>query len=207
MKILNKKIPSNWSEVTIKQFQALSLIEYKDREITLDLIIEVMAALLEVSEEDINSLPFDVLNQINLDFLNQQPKELKYKKEIKVNDKKYELMDNFNLMSMGEFYDLEAYIKEEEGSIMNMHKILSILYTPKKPFISKFKKKTRRKYDFIETNKIADEFLDYMNMEQASTAIGFFLLGINHFMKITLDSLLKEKTRQMTEISDSQKKN
>lgn len=117
------QVPTSWDEVTIRQFRELAGID-KDASKTKK-IIETISILCDIDPEEVKRMPITVINDVtrSLDFMNEVPLTT-FDKEFEVDGKVYKMTEP-SKMSVGEWVDIEEYIKDINS---NMHKILAILY-------------------------------------------------------------------------------
>ncbi len=124
----NLKLPDSWQDVTVEQFIELKTINSEDFSSLLAVKLEQLAILTDTSIddecwEDVDSdMLFKILDEMK--WLNTEPKK----------DIKYELkliglnifFKKFELMTLGEFIDLEHYFNADV--LQNLPRICSILY-------------------------------------------------------------------------------
>lgn len=172
----------DWSDVTLAQMQEINTLpENMDK---LDNMIEQLSILTDTDPFDIKRMPVDdmVKEFEKWSFINEQPQP-KENKKIKVNGKNYYLID-LNKMSLGQLVDIEEYASE--GVIENAHKILSVLYQPKKNIFSKELKE-------YEPNKELEEGIKYLTLDVIYPTLLFFYLIVQTYLTVLEASLDKEK--------------
>lgn len=117
------KLPSNWSDVSVYQYQELKSINPAEYDTDIDIIIEQIMILSGVDDYDIfTDMDFDDLlsMMLSIKWINNEPP-----KNFNNNFKEYTLK-NINKISLGEFIDLDHYFSDDY--IKNLHLICSILY-------------------------------------------------------------------------------
>ena len=125
-KTIEIKIPTDWSDVTIKKF-----IKYndslKDLEDERQIIIKTISILCDISEHIVEVMKLKDLKkiQVNLQKLIGKPVNKDIINKIDINGVKYGFHPNLDDLTMGEFVDIETYAKEND-----IAKMMSVLYRP-----------------------------------------------------------------------------
>ena len=116
-------VPSSWDEVTLKQYQEIERY-YEGKDKGFD-IREVLHILTNHTEDEINMLPLDFLEQImgSLSFLQEPIKEEKSRNWIEINGERYTVHTE-NQLKTGEYIAADTALK---GDKHNYAGILAIL--------------------------------------------------------------------------------
>ena len=127
MKQIKLRVPDNWGDITIRQYQQfMDIMESKKREKTKTL--EMVSLFCNVDKKVLKDMSFGDLQKVSnilIQMTKEDPSEIKIVKHIKFKDEKFAIIPNMSEMTTGEFIDLETYC---EDSTKNLHKIMSILY-------------------------------------------------------------------------------
>jgi hypothetical protein len=121
---MRNKLPKNWNEVTLYQYQELLSINNSEYESDIDILLDKISILtgIDIDDDEFIAMNFDDLIDIlrNVSWIETEPPNnfvsRYYKFEIK----------DINKIKLGEFIDIEALA--EDGYIKNLHIICSILY-------------------------------------------------------------------------------
>lgn len=122
-------VPDGWEDVTLKQYKEIVLISSNEDLKEEEKFIEIAAVLIDEDPELIKNLNIKDFTLLlnNLKWTNEMPSDAIYKPIIKIDNIEYGLIDNFTKFTVGEWHDLEHFLKEP---INNIDKIFSILYRP-----------------------------------------------------------------------------
>ena len=200
--IVKLSVPDSWNEVTLDQFQEINSLSSENEERNLDII----SIFLNEDPEIIRKLDPITYNRllVLLQWSNTMPSDAVYKPIIEVNGVQYGIISKLNEMSIGEWWDIEEFIKEP---IQNLHKILSILY---RPLITAFNDRDRmiEIYDAKVMERQAELFKHNVMITDVYGALFFFALIKKQYLKI-MQEYLEVETQEMTKTLDQmkQKKN
>lgn len=182
----------NWKDINIRKGKELYSLEtdtfYKDN--PLDKLTQQLCIILDKDEEYVDSIPMGDLGKYRkeIEFLSEPPKG-SFNKSIKIGKFTYYFID-LNKITLGEFIDLEEYIKDP---MENLESIMAILY-----------RKKNEKYKPEIVLPRASIFLENMSYEDAAGVSLFFsLLGMD-FIKTTKDSSML--TEMMMDLMKQQQK-
>ena len=176
------KTIEDWSEITIGQYQEMMSIQ-TDRPITK--FIEMIAIALDCDPQEIRELPiseYKVLQE-KMSFISKEPQsDIKYTFEL--NNKKYGLIPDMNLMKAGVFLDAEQF---KLDPMANLHYTIALIY---RPIISEEEDGTyliaEHKAEGFETR--AELFRDNLSIEIVLGAVLFFFSArdgiINRFSNL-----------------------
>ena len=135
--ILNKEtgkekyfLPTKWSQVKLGQFMEVQ--RHSENEELGDVVrlCKIVSALTGMSIKDIQSMPLDNLTtlRVQITLLLEKKAKTKLKNIININGTQYGFHPNLSKLTLGEFVDLESYIKQ--GVNQNLDGIMAVLYRP-----------------------------------------------------------------------------
>jgi len=164
-------LPTQWNQVKLGQYMEIQ--EHSENEDLGDVerLCCILTALSGISREDINLMPLDNLTtlRVQVSLLLERRAKKKLKHVITIDGNLYGFHPNLSQLTLGEFVDLETYIKN--GVTQNLDGILSLLY---RPIVAK----KGDKYD-IEEYKPSDErkelFRKHFTADNITGASVFFL--------------------------------
>ena len=116
--------PSSWEEVTLGQFMQLSMIN--DTENQIERVIKLINALSDISEYVIERISLSDLSKIDLSWIDKEVPSVPMSR-FTFEGKEYGAME-FTKLTLGEFSDLEHFIKE--NYLGNVHRVMAILIRP-----------------------------------------------------------------------------
>tara|TARA_R100001530_G_scaffold134727_1_gene110180 strand:+ start:1232 stop:1852 length:621 start_codon:yes stop_codon:yes gene_type:complete len=129
-KRIKHQIPTNWNEVSLKQYVA---VIKKSKEVglrELEKMVHIIEILTGIKEKDMLRLPTNNVTQLGVlvsELLSSLPED-ELKHIIKLNDVEYGFHPKLSEITMGEWVDIDNYISN--GFEDNLHKIMAILYRP-----------------------------------------------------------------------------
>jgi hypothetical protein len=187
--IKDLKVPNGWGDIKISQFIELDSID-KDAD-WIDVMVQNTSILLDIDSDTIENMDIsdvkDLFKSLSWASVppNCGPSSFKYE------GVEYKLMADFNLMTFGEWIDLETLCKDN-NAVKNLNRVLSILY-----------KVDGEVYDASVAKKRAELFLN-VSVADVYHSILFFLLFAAECTNSTKDySWLEETwTPMMKQISD-----
>jgi hypothetical protein len=124
---LGEKLPKSWDDINFRVYQELIEIRNTEWESDIQSKLEELALLLDISPADpeLESLYtkelYELIKQIS--WIYKLP-PTRLKQEIEISGTKFQLID-ISSIKMGEFIDIEHFLKEGEK---NFHLIAAILY-------------------------------------------------------------------------------
>ncbi len=160
------RIPENWNEVSLGTYQEIANIKTESDAIRLKETIFLLTGV------DITKIPVTEINKIttNLQWLNSLPDDKNLKTIIVIDSVQYSLIGKFESISLGEWIDLEEFIKDH---VNNLHKIMAVIY---RPVING----KLEDYDTESLYTRAELFEDKMFIGDVyATMIFFFVIGMN----------------------------
>ncbi len=183
-------IVDSWSDVTLEKWQRLVTGKKSKSEeavATINALSDIPKKLIkEMALSDVATI-FERLSKLQV--------EGKHKKIFKIDEVEYGFMPDLDEITLGEYADLEHYIKD--GLEKNMHKIMSVLFRP-------VTSKDGKMYSieaYKDGRQRADKFKKKMNASQVQEALVFFW-NLGNELSMTLPLFLMEKlTKIQTEIN------
>lgn len=183
----------SWNQLRMNQYMELMNILKEDKSET-ERIIDMIYCLSDIPKEDCWNLTIPQIGQLGgivTEFLKTKPNN-KLNHYLNIGKVKYGFHPNLSDITMGEFVDIESYIKD--GVNKNLHKILSVLYRP-------IIKEEGEKYQiepYIPNKDRAELFKDTLTVGDFNGASVFFLnLGkelLNHSANSLMQKMGKRKT-------------
>ena len=191
------KTPDSWSDVSISQFQEMSVTNNP---------IEVAAILCNEDGEELKKLDVASMARIeaSLDWTAILPNEANFKPILEVNGEKFGFINRLTDLTVGQWVDLEFYTQD---TVKNMHKIMAILY---RPLIVAFTDTERvvEDYDSATGAIRAESFLDGVSVGDVYGALVFFSTIVKEStvtMQEYLENLNPLSMMQMMKLSRSER--
>lgn len=179
------KVPDNWNEVTIGQFQDLSVLNRDSK----DYSISTLSILIDTQPEDIRKFDPQSLSKIlrHLEWAMKYPRDDYYKQEIEVDGKTYTMIENLNEFTGGQWWDMEEYLNNYND---NLHYLLAMIYRP-----------LGEEYDSEKCKARGELFADKVMIGEVYGSLLFFsivekrsIITIQQYLSTTL--LKKEKPKK-----------
>lgn len=177
------QVPDSWDDVTIDQFQEISGLTTEDTDRTID----VISILIDEDPEIVRMFDLNTFSQLIglLGWTNSMPNDAVYKTILSVEGEEYGMISKLTSLSIGEWIDLEHYVK---SPIENIHFIMSILY---RPLITAFNDRDRliEEYDTDKMMRQASIFKSHVKITDVYGALVFFSIIEKEYIKIMQRSL------------------
>lgn len=199
----------NYNDLTIEKFYELKDIDTSEGE--LDTIIQAIAVLSDMDDDDVMNLPLPEFNERSkkLAFIKTQPQLMKkLPDKIVINNKKYNILKDASKMKAGQYIDYKSYAKDFDSINKNLALILTTIVIPEN-------KTYGEGYDTVE---LAEEFKKNVSIVMALSISNFFFRKFQSFSNNMLiyselvmrkmirkekDKETKEKMREALETSRS----
>ena len=127
MKQIKLKVPDNWNDITVEQYQKfMKILDSKKSE--QKKTMEMVSLFCGVSMKDLKNFAFSDLEKVGnimMKMTSTDPTHVKMVRNVKFNNENFAVIPNFSQMTTGEFIDLESYC---ENTVDNLHKIMGVLY-------------------------------------------------------------------------------
>lgn len=194
-----KRLPRDYSEVTIKQLIELKAID-EDKTIDTEPAPHLTRALLRLSV--FNDVPYEELESMPISELKDDIKKLGFLDTLP-SDKKVEWFKcggywwkvNYDItkLSAGSYIDLDMYVKDPDKVLENTHKIMALFCTP---------------FRWLRKTKLPDEVMwDKLKDVPVSVAYPLTVFFCNLFQNLIEslpDFLQKESKKLMKEAKELQ---
>lgn len=158
-------VPDSWDEINIETLQELSRAKS---------IYDKISIIIDQDPEYIKKFDTDTFNRLSnaLGWIHSFPGEDQVKKLIVVDGLEYGLIDRFSSFLLGQWMDIEEYLKEP---IENIHKIMALFY---RPVLTTLRDGSLilDDYDSKEAKVRAEVFKTHMKVSDAYSALVFFSL-------------------------------
>ena len=182
------KLISSWSEVTLEKW--LKLIDYQ-KGTKSEEAKDTIAALSDIPKNLLSQLELkDVAVIMGKIAELQEKQDSSLKRIIEIEGKKYGFMPNLSEITLGEFADIETFVKNDIDK--NLPELMAILYRP----IVEEKNDIYIIEAYDGNISIRAEEMKKMSAEQVQSALVFFYTLGNELLK-TLPSYLMERLKEM----------
>ena len=175
-KVKEFKLISSWEEVTLEKW--LQLIDFETGTKTEE-ATETIAALSDIPKQLVKELALsDVANIMSKVAELQQKQDTKLKRIIEINDIEYGFHPDLDSISLGEYADIEQFIKN--GIESNLPSLMAVLYRPIKE-----KKNDIYIIDAYDGDiRMRTEEMKQMSAEQVQSALVFFYIFVKALCEI-----------------------
>tara|TARA_R110000824_G_scaffold64463_5_gene168392 strand:+ start:501 stop:1106 length:606 start_codon:yes stop_codon:yes gene_type:complete len=194
------KVPDNWSDITVRQYQQfMKVFESSKDEKTKSL--EIVAIFCGLGKQELKRMDYKDLNKVSsiiLKMTEKDPSEIGVERNIKFKNINYAMIPNMSKMTTGEFVDLETYC---ENSVDNLHKMMSVLYRKQIGDVSRWDRYEVESYE--PTQEKEESMLD-LPMSYALGVLNFFfhlgdklLTDSNSYLeKLKLNKMKAQRVRE-----------
>lgn len=179
------RIPKSWKEITIRQFIRVDEAIKAEYDEPIDQHIAIIAAVCNVSVDDILRLDKNELPKIveSLSFLhNLDSISTKWPKWFVINGRVFKPVQKLDKLTAGQYIDLMTFAKDP---MPNLHKVLATLCLPVKWFRA-------QKYDGRKHAELSQFFYENLTMDIAYPIALFFCKVLENCTPHILDYLEKE---------------
>ena len=175
-KVKEFKLINSWEEVTLEKW--LQLIDFETGTKTEE-ATETIAALSDIPRRLVKELALsDVANIMSKVAELQQKQDTKLKRIIEINDIEYGFHPDLDSISLGEYADIEQFIKN--GIESNLPSLMAVLYRPIKE-----KKNDIYIIDAYDGDiRMRTEEMKQMSAEQVQSALVFFYIFVKALCEI-----------------------
>jgi len=198
MEKVNISIPQDWSEISVGRFMEFELLE-KGELSNLDLMVQIVSIFCDKDSSEIEKLSIQQLGDVITDLEWVTAKPLKnFYQSWEYDGIKYGFIPNLSSIKVGEWIDLEQYMK---APVQNLHKLLSILYRP----ITKIDKGVNNyqieDYDSNTSKERANLFYNHMPIDLGYGVALFFLSFVEELLVNIRVSSMKEMKETIMEMT------
>jgi hypothetical protein len=188
-KVKEFKLISKWSDVTMERW--LKLIDFQEGSKSKE-AEETIAALSNIPKELIKQLELrDIAIIMERVAEMQQEQDSSLKGIIEVNSKRYGFHPDLNSITLGEWSDLETFIKD--GIEKNMPQVMAILY---RPIVEETESGVYTIEAYDGDIAIRAEEMKKMSAEQVQSSL-FFFKNLGKELSMTLPLYLMERLKEM----------
>lgn len=189
-KVKEFKLINKWEDVTLEKW--IKLVDYHKLSKSEE-ALETIKALSNIPKKLIKELELkDIAIIMNKVAELQQEQNSSLKRIIEIDGKRYGFHPNLDLITLGEWSDIETMIKNDVEK--HLPEVMAILY---RPIVEEQNDiYTIKAYDGDIT--IRAEQMKKMSAEQVQSALVFFYILGNELL-LTLPSFLMERLREMEE--------
>jgi len=189
-------VPATWNELTLGRYMRIMKV-LKDEEETSDIerLVRIINCLSKIPKKHIYSLEVNSLKKLGkhiTSFLESEPND-ELEHFVTIEDIEYGFHPKLFDMTLGEFVDLETYMKDIDN---NMHNIMSILYRPVT------QKDEENKYlieDYEPSEERANLFKKHLTVREFNGASVFFSdlerQLSNNLLRSSIQKLKKKKKK------------
>jgi hypothetical protein len=176
----------NWNKITVEQYQRILPIVQNETFTDLDKLVKVICVLTGLSEEEVDSWPFEKINDykhlFNFDFKKEAHKR------IKVNGRHYRLVWQLEKMPAARYIEAKTYAND---FFNNIHRLMASAVMPQRKILFWYFDK---KYNAADHEKYANDILQAPFPFVYNAAV-FFCSLLNEWIKVILtysENQLKE---------------
>lgn len=179
-------IPKSWNDISISQY--VDLIKLSDIEDKEEKELEYLSVLLSSSPEEIKKTPSIEMNEIisTLKFANKQPKS-HFRRVIEIEGIKFGFVTDLELLTLGEWVDLDMYTSDWE---LSRAKLATVLWRPivsENPsgyIIEDYDSQKSKQWEVIFNNK--------MSIQDLWGGSVFFSLIVTELLRCSKGSLIQD---------------
>lgn len=187
----------NWEDISIKKFDEinniLSHINNVNEDEALEININLLSILCDVSVEEIEDLPLTEFSKLvkQTEFLKEMPK-VDIKDNYVINGKKYVLCANVSKMTTAQYIDYQTLVKNADK---NVKELLSVFLIPK-----------GKKYGEYDLEEVMNDIYNYFPIADARAVSFFFTLVLQSLTKATLISLERRTKKELKKTKTKEEK-
>lgn len=181
-------LPKDWSQVTLKQFQAIQAL-LKDEGTVYSKNAEIISVVSGMDISDIERLSLKSYTKIMnaLEFITQ-PIENKLIRDFKLNGNRYRVVHDIYQITGGQYITLQHLLANPDAVIDNLHHIMAVFVIP---YQKRWWGWKRADYNADRHEEIAQEMLS-CPINIIHPLSGFFLDNWQRFGERMLESSVKE---------------
>ena len=188
---------NKWSEISIKKFDEISNIlssmNNVNEDEALEININLLSALCDVSVDEIEDLPLTEFSKLvkQTEFLKKMP-NVDIKDNYVINGKKYVLLSNVQKMTTAQYIDYQTLVKNADK---NVKELLSVFLIPK-----------GKKYGEYDLEEVINDIYNYFPITDARAVSFFFTLVLQSLTKATLISLERRTKKELKKAKTKEEK-
>ena len=188
--VVRYELPTSWSEVSLGSYAKLmSALENEDIS-EIELIVKTLNSLTGISTTELTKVPLKELKiaYAELQVLTSTMPSNKLVKMIDVNGDAYGFIPDFDLITLGEFVDLDNYLQD---CWSNLDKIMAVLYR-KVTKVNKDDTYEIEKYELKTAKANRELFKESLSIDVIYGSLVFFYAIGSKLMKDMVLSLEEE---------------
>ena len=179
------KIPKEWKDITIEQFQELRTIQNAEHEFFLDKEISILSVLTQMDSKELEAIPKADLIRLSTvtNFINK-PLSERLHNHFRIGRRLFKVRLKAEQISAEQFILLNRYTESNDDTIENLHYIMAVLTNEVGWFGLK-------KFD-VDFEGKAKLFKENLSIEHAFAPSVFFFEVYKSWLKVSETYLLKE---------------
>jgi hypothetical protein len=192
-KVFKFSIPEHWNELTLGRYQRINKVLKDEAKVSdIEKVLRIVSAISDIPKRDLYVLDLNSIGKLGqhlTKFLETEPED-ELQHIVEVDNIEYGFHPKLEDMTLGEFVDLEMYMKDIDE---NLHLIMSVLY---RPITNRLKDKYRIE-EYKPDRERANIFKKKLTVKEVHAASVFFynlerelLIHSNKSLK---DLIMKEK--------------
>ena len=201
--VLEYILPQSWAEVSVYQFQEL-MKQIDNKEATeIQLKIKSISILAKVEESILIKASLKHINEVYeaLKKLTNRLPQNTLRNVIEIDSKEYGLITDFDVMTFGEFVDLDSFLQDGYN---NLVKILAVLY---RPVIKRKKDKyIIEDYNIDSYKDRVKLFKDNLSIDTVYGAMVFFYNIAKNYSMSLLSYLTNQTKAKSIQLQNERKK-
>ena len=185
----------NWSNITVEQYQKLYPILTNKSDSTLDVLVEVISLIEELSIDEIDSWPLHKLTEKEKEysFLDSLDFDKTAKSTIKANGKRYHFVHQVEQMPAARYIEAKTFAQGD--LVQNLHKIMASCVLP---MTKKWYGWYTDKYNAKDHEQYAND-LKKANFAEVYNCVVFFCQLYGGWMIISRDYLVSQYKTAMSQ--------
>lgn len=183
------RVPNSWNDISIEQYSdLLKLSEIENEE---ERRIEQLCVLLDTDPDVIKKMPAYQVKEINesLKFISVPPKA-HFNRRIEIDGVKFGFITDLELLTLGEWIDLDNYCDDFENS---RHKLAALLWRPI-VWEDKYSYKIED-YDSTKVKQWAPVFNKKLSIQELHGASVFFSLIVTELLRSSKEFLIPQEMK------------
>ena len=192
--VVRYELPTSWSEVSLGSYAKLMSALENEATSEIELIIKTLNALVGISTTELTKVPLKELKiaYAELSTLTSTLPSNELVKMIDVNGEAYGFIPDFDLLTLGEFVDLDNYLQD---CWSNLHKIMAVLYR-KVTKVNKDGSYEIEEYNLKSSKASRELFKDKLSIDVIYGSMVFFY-ALGSKLMIDMELSLEEENKRL----------
>ena len=192
--VVRYELPTSWSEVSLGSYAKLMSALENDATSEIELIIKTLNALVGISTTELTKVPLKELKiaYAELSTLTSTLPSNELVKMIDVNGEAYGFIPDFDLLTLGEFVDLDNYLQD---CWSNLDKIMAVLYR-KVTKVNKDGSYEIEEYNLKSSKASRELFKDKLSIDVIYGSLVFFY-ALGSKLMIDMELSLEEENKRL----------